>query len=145
MAEEFANNPPPTNPSINDDDTGGNSRVESTTMTTSSSPTHGTSLMAKGEIPKLMDFFKKTTITEKECQAFHNRGWLTGNVISTIPEVDVPTVHSSTVICFKSHMLAGLGLSPSKFLVAIVNYLACSLVHCNANALAALSSFMMLC
>jgi hypothetical protein len=101
--------------------------------------------MAKGQIPELTDFFKRTTVTEEELQAFHNRGWLIGNVISTIPEVDVPTVHGSTVLYFESHLLAGLGLSPSKILVAIMNYLGCSLVHFNANALAALSSFVMLC
>jgi hypothetical protein len=114
-------------------------------MTTSSSPTHGAYLMAKGQIPKLMDFFKKTTVTEEELQTFHNRGWLTGNVISTIPEVAVLTIHGLTVLYFESHLLAGLGLPPSKFLAAIMNYLGYSLVHFNNNALAALSSFMMLC
>jgi hypothetical protein len=43
-------------------------------MMTSSSLTHGASLMAMGEIPELMDFFKKTTVTEEELQAFHNHG-----------------------------------------------------------------------
>jgi hypothetical protein len=114
-------------------------------MMISSSLTRGASLMAKGEIPELMDFFKKTTVIKEERQAFHDRGWLTGNVISTIPEVDVPTIHGSTILCFESHLLAGLGLPPSKFLVAIVNYLGCSLVHFKVNALAVLSSFMMLC
>jgi hypothetical protein len=66
MAEESANNPPPTNPSINDDDARSNFGAESTAMTTSSSLTHGASLMAKGEIPKLTDFFKKITVTEEE-------------------------------------------------------------------------------
>jgi hypothetical protein len=144
MAKESTSNPPPTNPLI-DDDAGSDSRVESTAMMTSSSPTHGASLMATGEIPKLMDFFKGTTITEEELQTFHNCGWLIGNVINTIPKVDVPTVHGSTVLCFESYLLAGLGFPPSKFLAAIMNYLGFSLVHFNANALAALSSFVMLC
>jgi hypothetical protein len=114
-------------------------------MMTSSSPTHGAYLMAKGQIPKPMDFFKKTTVTEEELQTFHNRGWLTGNVISTIPEVVVPTIHDLTVLYFESHLIVGLGLPTSKFLAAIINYLGYSLVHFNNNALAALSSFMMLC
>jgi hypothetical protein len=101
--------------------------------------------MAKGEIPELIDFFKGTTVSEEELQAFHNRGWLTGNVISTIPEVDVPTIHGLTVLCFESHLLSGLGLPPSKFSTTIMNYLGCSLVHFNTNALAALSSFVILC
>jgi hypothetical protein len=66
-------------------------------------------------------------------------------MLSSILEVDVPTVVSSTVLCFESHLLAGLGLPPSKFLVAIMNYLGCSLVHFNANMFDALSSFVMLC
>jgi hypothetical protein len=70
---------------------------------------------------------------------------LTGNVLSTIPEVDVPTVHSLTVLCFESHLLAGLGLPPSKFLAAIMNYLGCSLIHFNSNAIVVLNSSVMLC
>jgi hypothetical protein len=114
-------------------------------MTNSSSPTHGVALMAKGEIPELTDFFKGTTVSEEELQAYHSHGWLTGNVLSSIPEVEVPTVIGLTVLCFESHLLAGLGLSPSKFLAAIMNYLDCSLVHFNVNAIAALSCFVMLC
>jgi hypothetical protein len=102
-------------------------------------------LQAKGEIHELMDFFKGTTISEEELQAYHSRGWLTGNILSSIPEVDIPTVAGSSVLCFESHLLAGLGLPPSKFLAAIMNNLGCSLVHFNGNAIAALSSFVMLC
>jgi hypothetical protein len=75
----------------------------------------------------------------------HSHGWLTSNVLSSILEVEVPTAVDSSVLCFKSHLLVGLGLSPSKFLVAIMNYLGCSLVHFNANAIAALSIFVMMC
>jgi hypothetical protein len=57
----------------------------------------------------------------------------------------VPIVHCSIVLYFESHLLAGLGLPPSKFLVVIMNYLGCSLVYFNANALVALSNFVMLC
>jgi hypothetical protein len=142
MATESPSNLPPTNSSM-DNDAGGDSGVESTTMVSSSSPTRGTSLMAKGEIPELTDFFKKTSVTEEELQVYHHHHWLTGNVLSSIPEVDVPTVHGSSVLCFETHLLVGLGLPPSMFLAAIMNYLGCSLVHFNVNAIAALSSFMM--
>jgi hypothetical protein len=73
MATEFASNPHPTNPLI-DDDAGSDSRAESTAMMTSSSLTRSTSLMAKGEIPELTDFFKGTTVLEEELQAYHNHG-----------------------------------------------------------------------
>jgi hypothetical protein len=73
-----------------------------------SSPTRGATRMAAGEIPKLTDFFKKTIVTEDDCRAYHDRGWLTGNLISFIPEVDTPTVEGSTIICFKSQLAAGV-------------------------------------
>jgi hypothetical protein len=68
-----------------------------------------------------------------------------GNLISSIPEVDVPTTHDSTMVCFESHLVTGLGLPPNKFLVAIMNFLGCELVHFNSNAIATLSCFTMLC
>jgi hypothetical protein len=131
--------------SANADDSGHDSRIESTVMAASSSPTRGTAKMAEGEIPKLTDFFKKTTMTEDDYRAYHDHGWLTGNLVSFIPEVDVPTIEGSTVLCFESQLAAGLGLPPRKFLSSIMNYLECSLVHLNPNAVSTLSSFVMLC
>jgi hypothetical protein len=144
MATDCIINPLPTNLSL-DDDTRDESGAESTTMTNSSSPTRSAIPMANGEIPKLTGFFKGTTISEEELQAYHSHGWLTGNMLSAIPEVEVPTIAGSTILYFESRLLAGLGLPPSKFLAAIMNYLGCSLVHFNVNAIAALSSFVMLC
>jgi hypothetical protein len=71
--------------------------------------------------------------------------WLTSNLISMIPKVDVPIVHDSTTICFESYLIAGLGLPLSKFLSSIMNFLGCELVHINPNAIAALSCFTILC
>jgi hypothetical protein len=143
MAEGPSHDPIIANPSA-DEDTGNDSRAESVTATTSS-PTRGTALMTKGEIPELSDFFKKTSVTDGKHQAYHEHGWLTGNVISFVPEVDIPTIEGSTVICFESHLVAGLGLPPSKFLVTIMGYLNCELFHFNPNAISALSTFVMLC
>jgi hypothetical protein len=144
MATYSITNPLPTNLSL-DDDAGDESEAKSTVMTNSSYPTRGAALIAKGKIPELTDFFKGTTVSEEELRAYHSHDWLTGNMLSSIPEVEVPTVTGSIVLCFESHLLAGLGLPPSKFLVAIMNYLACLLVHFNANVIAALSNFVMLC
>jgi hypothetical protein len=131
--------------SANADDSRHDSRTESTTMAASSSPTHGATKMVEGEIPELIDFFKKTTVTKDDHRAYHDRGWLTGNLVSFIPEVDVPTIEGSTILCFESQLAAGLGLPPSKFLSSIMNYLECSLVHLNTNIVSALSSFVMMC
>jgi hypothetical protein len=84
-------------------------------------------------------------VTEDDCRAYHDRGWLIGNLVSFIPEVDVSTIEGSTIMCFESQLAAGVGLPPSKFLLSIMNYLGCSLVHLNSNAVLALSSFIMLC
>jgi hypothetical protein len=91
----------PSAPSINDDDSGYNSAMESAAMVTSFSPTRGVIKMDEGEIPELADFFKKTIVTEADRQAYHDLGWLSGNLISFIPEVDVPTIEGSTVLCFE--------------------------------------------
>jgi hypothetical protein len=54
--------------------------------------------------------------------------------------MEYPTVDGSTVVCFESHLVAGLALSPSKFLVAIMNFLRCELAseperHCGTQLL----------
>jgi hypothetical protein len=62
-----------------------------------------------------------------------------------VPKVDIPTVDGCTMVCFESHLIAGIGLPLSKFLVAIMNFLECELVHLNPNAITALNCFIMLC
>jgi hypothetical protein len=101
MAEGPTRDPTAANPSA-DEDTGSDSVVESVTAT-ASSPTHGAALMAKGEIPELPDFFKKTPVTDEERQAHHDHGWLPGNAISSIPKVFIPIVEGSTIVCFEPH------------------------------------------
>jgi hypothetical protein len=142
MAEEPSHDPIVANPPA-DEDTGNDSGVESVAVM-ASSPTCGTALLSKGETPELSDFFKNTSVTDGERQAYHERGWLTGNVISSVPEVDVPTIGGSTIIYFESYLVAGPGLPLSKFLVTIMGYLNCELFHFNPNAISALSTFVML-
>jgi hypothetical protein len=102
--------------------------------------------MEDRKVPEMSDFFKKkTTITKKKRLAYHRFGWLTGNLISTIPEVDAPTVHDSITIYFESYLIARLGLPPSKFLSSIMNFLGCELIHFNPNDIVALICFAILC
>jgi hypothetical protein len=121
------------------------SRAESATLLTSSSPTLAATKMADRKVPEMSNFFKKTTVIEEERRAYHRFGWLTGNLISSIPELDIPTIHDSIIVCFESYLITGLDLLPSKFLSAIMNFLGCELVHFNPNAIIALSCFAMLC
>jgi hypothetical protein len=143
MAEGPSRDPTITNPPA-DEHTGSDSGVENIAVK-ASSPTCGATLMAKGEIHVPSDFFKKTSVTDNESQAYRECGWLTGNIISSIPEVGVPTVEGSTVVCFESHLVVRLGLLPSKFLVTIMGYLNYELFHFNPNAISTLSTFVMLC
>jgi hypothetical protein len=95
MADVGVHDPAPLiAPSINDEDSGNDSRAESAAMATSSSLTRGVVKMANGEIPELMNFFKKMTITEDGRKAYHDHGWLVGNLLSFIPEVDVPPLRA---------------------------------------------------
>jgi hypothetical protein len=126
-----------------DEDSENDSRAESV-ATVTSSPTRSAAKMADGEIPELTDFFKKTIIIEDDRKAYHDCGWLAGNLPSFIPEVDVPTVEGSTILYFESQLVVELGLPPRKFLSSITNYLECSLVHLNPNVVFIISSFVML-
>jgi hypothetical protein len=54
-------------------------------------------------------------------------------------------VDNTMIVCFESHLTTGLGLPSSKFLISVLNFLRCELVHLNLNAIAALSYFIMLC
>jgi hypothetical protein len=99
----------------------------------------------KKDIPTLQDYLKKSTVIEVDLFAYHATGWLPGGVISSTFDLEFLTVDNTTIVCFESHLIAGLGLSPSNFLVSILNFLRCESVHLNSNAIAALRCFTMLC
>jgi hypothetical protein len=75
----------------------------------------------------------------------HAAGWLPGRVISSISDIEFLTVENTTIVYFESHLVVGLGLPPSKFLISILNFLGCELVNLNPNDITALSCFTMLC
>jgi hypothetical protein len=77
-------------------------------MAASYFPTRGATRMTKGEIPELTDLFKKTTVTEYDRRGYHDHEWLTGNLVSFIPEVDVLTVEGYTILCLESQLAAGI-------------------------------------
>jgi hypothetical protein len=122
-----------------------NSRAESDTAATSSSMTMAAIKIANKIVPDMTDYWKESMITEGDHQAYHDFSWLTGNLMSSISNVHVPMVDGSSVVCFESHLITGLGLSPSKFLVAVMSFLWCELVHLYPNAITALSCLTMLC
>jgi hypothetical protein len=68
-----------------------------------------------------------------------------GVTISSTTDLEFLIIDKTIIVCFESHLMAGLGLPPSKFLFSILNYLRCELAHLNPNAIAALSCFSMVC
>jgi hypothetical protein len=121
------------------------SGAESNVLAASSSSNEAATKMANKTSPSMSDYWKKSTITDADCSAYHATGWLGGGMEFHVPEVDIPMVDGSTLVYFKYHLVIGLGLPPSKFLVAIMNFLGRELVHLNSNAIAALSCFTMIC
>jgi hypothetical protein len=109
-------------------------------MMTSSSTNEAVTKMANKTTPTLPNYSKKSTINEAD----HSAGWLDGGLESIVPTVEYPIVDGTTMVCFESHLVAGLGLAPSKFLVSI-NFLGCEHVHMNLNTIIVLICFTMLC
>jgi hypothetical protein len=70
-------------------------------------------------------------MTKAYLDAYHTVGWLPGGVISSTTDLEFLTIDKTIIICSESHLMAGLGLPPSKFLVFILNYHRCELVHLN--------------
>jgi hypothetical protein len=130
------------------DDTAANTKtfssVESDVAAASTSSNVAIEKMAKEDVPVLTGYWKKSTVTEANRYAYHNAGWLPGGVESFIPNLEFFMVDNTNVVYFESHLIAGLGLPPSKFIISILNFLRCELIHLNPNTIATLNCFTML-
>jgi hypothetical protein len=121
--------------------TGAGSEATSST----SSSTMANQAMVRKEIPPLYQYWKAPTVTDEDIAAYHEDGWLSGALVCTPTTLNFLMIDRTNVVCFESHLMCGLGLPPSKFLVFILNYVGCELVHLHPNAILALSCFTMLC
>jgi hypothetical protein len=121
------------------------SRAKSDTMAASSSSNVSTKKIANKDVPVLTDYWKKSSVIEADRSAYHVIGSLPDGSESFIRNLEFPTVYNTIVVFFESHLITRLGLPPSKFLVFVLNFLRCVLVHLNPNAITALSCFTMLC
>jgi hypothetical protein len=110
-----------------------------------SSSSVATQKIWKKSIPMLYNFWKMLTVTDAYLVAYHAAGWQPGGVISSSSELEFSMVDKTTIVCFESHLIVGLGLPISKFLVSILNFLKCELVHLSPNAITTLSCFIMIC
>jgi hypothetical protein len=101
--------------------------------------------MARKEIPPLYQFFKVPTVIDEDIVANHATGWLSGALLCTPTTLDFLAIDQTNIVCFESHVMCGLGLPPSKFIVSVLNYIGCELAHLHPNAILMLSCFSMLC
>jgi hypothetical protein len=127
------------------DENKSDSRTESNIPAGSSSSNIDVTKMVEKIISEMVDYWKKTTITEVNRRAYHSFGLLNGGLEPTIPIVEYPIVDGTTVVCFESHLVARLGFPSSKFHIAVMSHLGYEQVHFNPNAITALSCFAMLC
>jgi hypothetical protein len=80
-------------------------------------------MMVKKKIPSLYEYCKVPTVTDKDITNYHNVGWLPGVLVYTPTTLDFPTIDLTNIVCFKSHLMCGLGFPLSKFLISVLNYL----------------------
>jgi hypothetical protein len=76
--------------------------------------------MVNKTTPSMSDYWKKSSITEDDHSAYHADGWLGGGLESIIPTMEYPMVDGTTVVCFESHLIAGLALPPSNFFLSLL-------------------------
>jgi hypothetical protein len=77
-------------------------------------------------------------MTDKNISAYHITGWLLGVMLCSTTSLDFPTIDRTNIVCFELHLMCGLVLPLSKFLVSILNYIGCELVHLHPNAISVL-------
>jgi hypothetical protein len=87
--------------------------AESDVPAASSSSNAVVEKMANKTTPMLSNYWKKSTVAEVDRSAYHTASWLGGRLEYFTPEVDVPMIDNSIVVCFEYHLVAGLGLPPA--------------------------------
>jgi hypothetical protein len=119
--------------------------MESSTTSASSSCNAATQMTAKKKLPMSFEYWKMPTVIEANLAAYHATDWLPSGVLSSTIDLEFPTIDKTIVVCFESHLMAGLDLPKSKFIISILNFLMCELVHLNLNITAVLSCVSMMC
>jgi hypothetical protein len=84
-------------------------------------------------------------VDDKDINNIHAAGWPPRDLVFSLTTLEFPMIDHTNIVCFESHWMCGLGLPLGKFIVAILNYLGCELIHLHPNAISALSCFSMLC
>jgi hypothetical protein len=50
-------------------------------------------------------------VIEADLVAYHAAGWQLGGMIFSTSDLEFPMVDSTTIVCFESHLIVGLGQS----------------------------------
>jgi hypothetical protein len=101
--------------------------------------------MARKEIPPLYQYRKAPMVMDNDITAYHDVGWLLGALVCTPTTLDFSTIDRINIVSFESHLMCRLGLPPNKFLVSVLKYIGCELVHLHPDAISSLNYFTMLC
>jgi hypothetical protein len=110
-----------------------------------SSLTMANQVLVDEKVPNLYEYWKSLMVTEGDISKFHATGWITSDLVCLTTTLDFPMIDRTNIVYFESHLMCSLGHPPSKFLVAILNYLGCELIHFHPNVISTLSCFSMLC
>jgi hypothetical protein len=92
------------------------SGAESDTAPASSSSNAATCTIAKKVVPMLYEYWKKSTVIEVDLAAYHATGWLPGGVLFSTSDLEFPAIDKTIIVCFKSHLIAGLAFPQANFL-----------------------------
>jgi hypothetical protein len=60
-------------------------------------------------------------VTDKDITNFHNASWPPRILLCTPTTLKFQTIYHTNIVCIESHLMCGLDLLPSKFLV-VLNY-----------------------
>jgi hypothetical protein len=101
--------------------------------------------IANKAVPLLYQYWKAPMVTDKDISAYHAASWLPGVLLYFPATMDFPMINRTNIVYFESHLMCGLGLLPSKFIVSILIYIGCELVHRHLDFISVLSCFNMLC
>ncbi|TVU24081.1 hypothetical protein EJB05_26477, partial [Eragrostis curvula] len=102
--------------------------------------------MAAGGIPESMDHWKPGAIDEDYIKELRKLGWISDFVITKENKGAMCFSFDTTeILVFKSHLICGFNLPPSKFLERVCKYYNIELLHRKPQAIALLSIFSTLC
>jgi hypothetical protein len=82
-------------------------------------------------------------VKEEDICKFHEAEWLPCDLVCSTTSLNFPAIDHMHIVCLESHLICGLGLLPSKFLISILSFLGCEQIHLQQKAIATLSYYIL--